>query len=145
MLKAVGVLHQRQLANLEATKAAETTAMLFLGVRVACAKCHNHPFDRWTQEDYYGLSAFFARVKTRMADNKRRASVSVEVVSSPPRTSSVGIVRLDGSNSGRPLKMLNKSTSAPAGQRNAGTPFDRVPGSSPLNASNRVSGKPSSR
>lgn len=58
--------------NLEATKAAETTAVLFLGVRVACAKCHNHPFDRWTQEDYYGLSAFFARIKTRMVDNKRK-------------------------------------------------------------------------
>lgn len=58
--------------NLEPTKAAETTAMLFMGVRVACAKCHNHPFDRWTQEDYYGLSAFFARVKTKMVDNKRR-------------------------------------------------------------------------
>jgi hypothetical protein len=58
--------------NLQPTKAAETTAQLFMGVRVACAKCHNHPFDRWTQEDYYGLSAFFARVRTRMLDNQRR-------------------------------------------------------------------------
>lgn len=58
--------------NLDPQKAAETTAQLFLGVRVACAKCHNHPFDRWTQEDYHGLSAFFARVRTRMIDNQRR-------------------------------------------------------------------------
>ncbi|MFO0967618.1 MAG: DUF1549 and DUF1553 domain-containing protein [Gemmataceae bacterium] len=58
--------------NLEPTKAAETTAQLFLGVRIACARCHNHPFDRWTQDDYYGLSAFFSRVKTRMSDNKRK-------------------------------------------------------------------------
>ncbi len=58
--------------NLEPQKAAETTAILFLGTRIACAKCHNHPFDRWTQEDYYGLSAFFARVKTRMLENERR-------------------------------------------------------------------------
>jgi hypothetical protein len=57
--------------NLESTRAAETTALLFLGVRIACARCHNHPFDRWTQQDYYGLSAFFARVKTRMVVNKR--------------------------------------------------------------------------
>ncbi|MCI0642781.1 MAG: DUF1549 and DUF1553 domain-containing protein [Gemmataceae bacterium] len=58
--------------NLEPNKAAETTALVFLGVRIACAKCHNHPFDRWTQDDYHGLSAFFARVKTRMVENKRR-------------------------------------------------------------------------
>jgi Protein of unknown function (DUF1553)/Protein of unknown function (DUF1549) len=41
---------------------AETTAQLFLGFRMQCAKCHNHPFERWTQDDYYSLSAFFARV-----------------------------------------------------------------------------------
>src|SRR5262249_47403860 len=41
---------------------AETTAQSFLGVRLQCAKCHNHPFEKWTQNDYYGLAAFFARV-----------------------------------------------------------------------------------
>jgi hypothetical protein len=44
---------------------AETTAQLFLGVRMQCAKCHNHPFERWTQDDYYSLSAFFARVRQK--------------------------------------------------------------------------------
>ncbi len=44
---------------------AEATAQLFLGVRMQCAKCHNHPFERWTQDDYYGLAAVFARVKTK--------------------------------------------------------------------------------
>ena len=44
---------------------AEATAQLFLGVRMQCAKCHNHPFERWTQDDYYGFSAVFARVKTK--------------------------------------------------------------------------------
>jgi hypothetical protein len=44
---------------------AETTAQLFLGVRMQCAKCHNHPFERWSQDDYYGMAAWFARVKTR--------------------------------------------------------------------------------
>jgi hypothetical protein len=47
------------------TSLAETTAQLFLGVRMQCAKCHNHPFEKWTQDDYYGLAAWFARVKTR--------------------------------------------------------------------------------
>ena len=44
---------------------AESTAQLFLGVRMQCAKCHNHPFERWSQDDYYGLSAVFARIKTK--------------------------------------------------------------------------------
>jgi len=42
---------------------AETTAQLFFGIRMQCAKCHNHPFEKWTQDDYYGMAAFFARVK----------------------------------------------------------------------------------
>jgi len=44
-------------------EAAETAAQLFLGVRVQCAKCHNHPFEGITQTDYYGLAAFFAQVQ----------------------------------------------------------------------------------
>ncbi len=44
---------------------AEATAQLFLGVRMQCAKCHNHPFEKWTQDDYYGFAAVFARVKTK--------------------------------------------------------------------------------
>ncbi|MEO2024021.1 MAG: DUF1549 and DUF1553 domain-containing protein, partial [Pirellulaceae bacterium] len=49
----------------------ETISQIFLGARLQCAKCHNHPFERWTQDNYYGLSAFFNRVqrkKTRRAD-----------------------------------------------------------------------------
>jgi hypothetical protein len=44
---------------------AETTSQLFLGVRVGCAKCHHHPFEKWSQDDYYGLAAFFARMGTK--------------------------------------------------------------------------------
>lgn len=46
----------------EPEAAVETTAQLFLGVRIQCAKCHNHPFERWTQDDYYHFAAFFAQV-----------------------------------------------------------------------------------
>jgi hypothetical protein len=49
----------------EPTALAETTAQLFFGVRMQCAKCHNHPFEKWTQDDYYSLAAFFARVKLK--------------------------------------------------------------------------------
>jgi len=48
-------------------EAAEAAAQLFLGVRVQCAKCHNHPFEAITQDDYYGLAAYFARVQFRGA------------------------------------------------------------------------------
>jgi hypothetical protein len=44
---------------------AETTVQLFFGIRMQCAKCHNHPFERWTQDDYYSMAAFFARVKQK--------------------------------------------------------------------------------
>ena len=40
----------------------EAVSQLFLGVRIGCARCHNHPAERWTQDDYYGLAAFFGRV-----------------------------------------------------------------------------------
>jgi hypothetical protein len=42
--------------------AMETTTQLFLGVRMVCAQCHDHPFEQWTQNQYYSLSAFFGRV-----------------------------------------------------------------------------------
>lgn len=41
---------------------AETTAQLFLGVRLQCAKCHHHPFEKYGQEDYYGFAAFFSQI-----------------------------------------------------------------------------------
>ncbi|MCH2202029.1 MAG: DUF1549 domain-containing protein [Fuerstiella sp.] len=40
----------------------ESVAQAFLGVRIQCAQCHNHPTERWTQSDYYGLAAVFSRV-----------------------------------------------------------------------------------
>ncbi len=39
-----------------------TVAQVFLGVRIACAECHQHPYDRWSQRDYYGMQAFFQQV-----------------------------------------------------------------------------------
>ena len=51
---------------------AETTAQLFLGIRLQCAKCHNHPFDVWTQQDYYSWANFFSRVDYKIISNKRR-------------------------------------------------------------------------
>ena len=49
----------------------EDVSQLFLGTRIQCAQCHHHPFEKWSQEDYYKLSAFFSQVgreKTRFPD-----------------------------------------------------------------------------
>lgn len=48
----------------------EDVAQLFLGVRMQCAQCHHHPFERWSQDDYYGLTAFFSRVGRKPTDTR---------------------------------------------------------------------------
>src|SRR5205823_407441 len=58
-------------ANREPVVRGEATAQLFLGVRLQCAQCHNHPFDRWTQDDYYGWADVFARVDYKVLENRR--------------------------------------------------------------------------
>ncbi len=40
-------------------------AQVFLGVRIQCAQCHHHPYEKWTQDDYYGFAAFFSTVKLK--------------------------------------------------------------------------------
>ena len=40
----------------------DDTAQVFLGLRIACAQCHHHPYEKWSQDDYWGLAAFFGRV-----------------------------------------------------------------------------------
>ena len=45
-----------------ATEQMEDTAQLFLGLRIQCARCHHHPFEQWSQNDYYGFQAFYSRV-----------------------------------------------------------------------------------
>lgn len=59
-------------ANREPKVRGEAVAQVFLGLRLQCAKCHNHPFDRWTQDDYYNWASFFARVQYKILENKRR-------------------------------------------------------------------------
>lgn len=52
----------------DTSRLAENTAQLFLGARIQCAKCHNHPGDTWTQDEYHGIAAFFARVEQKPAN-----------------------------------------------------------------------------
>jgi hypothetical protein len=57
-------------------KTAEDIAQVFLGTRIQCAQCHNHPFDRWTMDDYYGFSAFFAGVNLKRGVEGREVIVT---------------------------------------------------------------------
>ncbi len=59
-------------ANRDPSVRGETTARLFLGVRLQCAKCHSHPFDQWTQDDYYGWAACFSQIDYKFDSNERR-------------------------------------------------------------------------
>ncbi len=59
-------------ANRDPSTRGETAARLFLGTRLQCAKCHNHPFDCWTQDDYYQWSSLFSQIEYEIGDNKRQ-------------------------------------------------------------------------
>ncbi|NOZ40420.1 MAG: DUF1553 domain-containing protein [Planctomycetes bacterium] len=52
-------------------KVAENVAQSFLGIRIQCAQCHNHPFDRWTMDDYYSFTAFFSQIARKRSDDYR--------------------------------------------------------------------------
>ncbi len=67
LITATGSTYQNPPANFfrvnkDPKEAMEKTSQLFLGVRMMCAQCHDHPFERWTQNQYYQLAAFFAAV-----------------------------------------------------------------------------------
>jgi hypothetical protein len=64
---------------------AETTAQVFLGVRMQCARCHHHPLEVWSQDDYYGLAAFFTRVEAKNSgDNGRFGGLkSIRALAAP--------------------------------------------------------------
>ena len=54
---------------------AENVAQSFLGTRIQCAQCHNHPFDRWTMDDYYGFASFFSQVGYKQAQDPREIMI----------------------------------------------------------------------
>jgi hypothetical protein len=54
---------------------AENIAQAFLGTRIQCAQCHNHPFDRWTMDDYYGFAAFVSQVGYKQAKDPREVTI----------------------------------------------------------------------
>jgi hypothetical protein len=89
---------------------AETTSQLFMGIRLTCAKCHHHPFEKYSQDDYYGFAAFFARVGTKPSWEFGQAGGELAVVVKSsgevthPRTGKVmAPTPLDGASMDDPL------------------------------------------
>jgi len=56
-------------------KVSENVAQIFMGIRTQCAQCHNHPFDRWTMDDYYGFAAFFSQIGRKTGEDYRETIV----------------------------------------------------------------------
>jgi hypothetical protein len=56
-------------------KIAENVAQVFMGMRIQCSQCHNHPFDRWKMDDYYGFAAFFSQIGRKGTDDPREIIV----------------------------------------------------------------------
>jgi hypothetical protein len=57
-------------ANRDPVTRAENTARIMLGTQLNCAQCHNHPFERWTQDDYYNWASLFARIDYKLSGEK---------------------------------------------------------------------------
>ncbi|MDF1860997.1 MAG: DUF1549 and DUF1553 domain-containing protein [Verrucomicrobiales bacterium] len=63
----------------------EDTAQIFLGIRTQCAQCHNHPFDRWTIDDYYSFQSFFTGVRRKHGSEAREYFTFVDVDAEPAK------------------------------------------------------------
>ncbi len=61
--------------ELDPLKLTENVAQVFMGMRIQCAQCHNHPFDRWTMDDYYGFQAFFMQIGRKATDDPQEVVV----------------------------------------------------------------------
>ncbi len=75
----------------DALQLGSNTSQVFLGIRMDCARCHNHPFEAWSQMDYYGLAAFFGKTKFKRGvdEDERIFYAAVDGDVKHPRTSAV--------------------------------------------------------
>ena len=89
----------------------ETTSQAFLGMSVTCARCHNHPLEKWTQNDYYGLANLFARVRLKNGD------VAGETLVFPADTGDVNHPRSGVPMPPKPLDAAAISVDAPEDRR----------------------------
>ncbi len=99
----------------ESTTQLEDTAQLFLGMRLQCAQCHHHPYEKWSQQDYYRFAAFFSRVGRKAGHgpgeevifHKRgRAEATNKKTKQPERPAGLGAAVADISNDEDPRALL---------------------------------------
>jgi len=91
LLTAEGALEDNGPANFykvvnKPGEAANTLSQVLLGVRISCAECHHHPFDRWGQSDYFGMQAFFTPVAARGTGKSEVMLASGNPVTTIPQT-----------------------------------------------------------
>src|SRR5204863_493031 len=67
-------------------EAARSLAQIFLGVRIACAECHHHPYDRWSQTDYLGMTAFFTPLAVKKLERGEALEATGNPIAKHPRT-----------------------------------------------------------
>jgi len=84
----------------------EDTAQLFLGLRIQCARCHHHPFEKWSQDDYYGMAAFYGRVGKKTIPNASAALRDRRVFHNE------GVATASNPRSGKALKPTGLGTPA---------------------------------
>ena len=65
---------------------AATTSQALMGIRITCAECHQHPFDRWTQSDYHGMRAYFEQVQYKKVGDEEALVVEGNPKVLHPRT-----------------------------------------------------------
>ena len=91
--------------TLDPEELAPMASQLFMGVRIHCAQCHDHPFDRWTMNDFYSLSAVFAQVKTKLIGGQE-FELSLDAKVQPVENPRSGKPRLPA-GLGAPLEVKN--------------------------------------
>jgi hypothetical protein len=108
LLTATGDATQRPAANYhrffsDGRAEAESVADSFLGIKIGCANCHNHPLDRWTQEDYHGLAAIFATIQRGPTVSEFPAGNVIQ-----PKTGQPAIPRIPGERDLQPNAMPHR-------------------------------------
>jgi hypothetical protein len=91
IITATGPLSQNPAANLfkvakKPGEVAATVSQVFMGIRIECAQCHHHPFDQWSQRDYYGMEAFFTQVNFKSTATDQVLIPNKNATTKHPRT-----------------------------------------------------------
>lgn len=71
--------------KVDPVRLSEDTAQIFMGIRTQCAQCHNHPFDRWTMDDYYAFQSFFMGVRRKHGAEAREYFTYVDIDAEPAK------------------------------------------------------------